>query len=387
MSEVSTNRRNNRQWVVFGPDWGRHPSTCQHLFTELLAVDSVIWVETVGLRPPKLTPRDLSRSWQKLMDYISGRRKRAAAAQSGLTVACPMTLPFPQSRLARQFNLWQIRRCVAKACHRLGFKDHTLVVTAPSHCDVAGRLGESLRIYYCPDNYALWPGMNAQLVQKMEAELTQRVDAVVAVSDHLAERFKASGKPVRVLTQGVNAAHFARSLPQQNSGRFEIVYFGMIDERLDLDLLVELSMRLPQVLIRMIGPVVIDVRRLRELTNVKLEPQVPFADLPASLVSANLFIMPFVVNELSKSCSPLKIKEYLACGRPVVAMAVPETQRLKAYVHVAEDRTSFIDAVVAAVNGSLPFDAQAVRLMIARERWADKAKEFIEFVEAQRRCS
>ncbi len=383
MSDVPTNCRNLHQWVVFGPDWGRHPSTCQHLFNELLGAHSVIWVETVGLRPPTLTLRDLSRSWQKLVDYISGRRNRTAATRPGLTVLCPLTLPFPQSRLARKFNQWQIRRSVTRACRRLGFKDHTLVVTAPSHCDVVGTLGEGMSIFYCPDNYALWPGMNAQIVRQMEEELTRRVDAIVAVSEQLAQRFKSSGKPLQVLTQGVNAAHFARSMPAQNAGHFEIVYFGMIDQRLDVDLLVQLAKRLPQARFRMIGPALIDTRRLRSLPNMKLEPQMPFADLPAALVSASLFIMPFVVNELSKSCSPLKIKEYLACGRPVVAMAVPETERLKAFVNVAFDHTSFVDAVVAAFEGRLPFDSQAVKEMIAREGWADKAQEFVKFVESR----
>jgi len=383
MSEPSTSHCQRHPFVVFGPDWGRHPSTSQHLFSELLDSNSVIWVETVGLRLPRLNLRDLRRSWQKLMDYWTGRRRHAASAQPSLMVVCPLTLPFTQYHWVRRFNLWQIQRSVARACQRLGFVQHTLVVTAPSHCDVVGRLGERLSIFYCPDNYALWPGMNAQQVLRMEQELTERVDAIVAVSDYLGERFKASGKPVLVLTQGVNAAHFARSLPPQNSGRFEVVYFGMIDARLDLDLLVDLAQRLPQVVIRMIGPVLVNPARLRELPNVRLEPQVPFAVLPTSLTTADLFILPFMLNELSKSCSPLKIKEYLACGRPVVATAVPEVERLAPYVHVARDRTSFVQAISAASEGRLSFDAEAVKSMISREGWDAKAQEFMRFVESQ----
>jgi glycosyltransferase involved in cell wall biosynthesis len=384
MSEAPTNHSQSHLFVVFGPDWGRHPSTSQHLFSELLKSNSVIWVETVGLRLPRLNLRDLRRSWQKLMDYVTGRRRRVASAQSGLTVVAPPTLPFTQFSWVRWFNLWQIRRAVARACQRLGFSQHTLVVTAPSHCDVVGKLGESLSLFYCPDNYALWPGMNAGHVQHMEQELTERVDAIVAVSEFLGDRFKHSGKPVEVLTQGVNAAHFARSLPAQNSGRFEIVYFGMIDERLDLDLLVDLAQRLPEASIRMIGPAIINPGRLRELPNVKLEPQMPFDALPAALTTASLFILPFKLNELSKSCSPLKMKEYLACGRPVVATAVPEAEKLAPLVHVARDRAAFVDAVVAAAEGRLPFDAEAVKLMIAKEGWDAKSQAFMQFVETQR---
>jgi len=79
MIAASTNHLRGRQFVVFGPDWGRHPSTSQHLFSELLDSNSVVWVETVGLRLPKLNLRDLRRSWQKIMDYCTGRRQSVAA--------------------------------------------------------------------------------------------------------------------------------------------------------------------------------------------------------------------------------------------------------------------------------------------------------------------
>lgn len=383
MSEAAASRHQGRPFVVFGPDWGRHPSTSQHLFNELLHSHPVVWVETVGLRLPRLNLRDLRRSWQKLADYVTGRRRRVGSVQPGLSVVCPMTLPFTQLEWVRRFNLWQTRRAVLGTCSKLGLSRHVLVVTAPSHCDVVGHLGECLSVYYCPDNYALWPGMNARQIQQMELDLTQRVDAIVAVSDYLGERLQVCGKPLMVLTQGVNAAHFARSLPPQNTSRFEIVYFGMIDERLDLDLIIDLAQRLPQALIRMIGPVVINASRLREQPNVSLEPPLPFSELPAALTTASLFILPFKLNELSKSCSPLKIKEYLACGRPVIATAVPEAQRLAQHVHVAADSAAFGDAVASAVEGTLSFDARAVREMIANEGWEAKAQEFVRFVEAR----
>lgn len=386
MSEAShlrPSQSQGRQWVVFGPDWGRHPSVSQHLFSELLEADTILWVETVGLRPPRWNPRDLWRCWQKIMDYCSGRRRRAAQVQSGLTVVCPMTLPFTQYQWVRRFNFRQIHRCVTRACMGLGFKDYTLVVTVPSQCDVVGRLGEQRSVYYCSDHYALWPGMNAGHVQRMEREMIAQVDALVVVSEHLGGRFKGCGKPVLVLTQGVNEAHFIRSLPSERDGRFEIVYFGMIDERLDMELLVELAQRLPEASIRMIGPVVIDPGRLREQSNVKLEPQLAFADLPSALISADLFILPFLLNELSMSCSPLKIKEYLACGRPVVTTAVPEALRLAPFVHVARDRASFCDAVAAAAAGRLAFDREAVKAMLSHEGWSAKAQEFTRFVETQ----
>lgn len=383
MSDESKTRHHSLadfQWVVFGPDWGRHPSSSQHLFSEFLGLSPVLWVETVGLRMPQWTMRDLRRSVQKIVDFVSGRRRCFAKVPHGLTVICPPTLPFTRFKLVRLLNIWLVRRSVEKAARRLHFNKHTLVITTPSQGDFVGRLGEERSIYYCADQYALWPGMNQKHIWQMEVMLTDRVDAIVAVSDLLAAQFQKSGKPVYTLNQGVNPVHFSRSQPQQSTGHFEIVYFGMIDERLDLDLIVEVARQLPQTVIRLIGPATVSLQKFAGVTNIHVEPAISYEDLPGSLKTANLFIIPFLLTELACSCSPLKIKEYLACARPVISTALPEAGRLSQFVHVAKDRSAFVEAVVAATEGKLSFDMPGTQRFIESETWRAKALEFGQFV-------
>lgn len=368
------------QWVVFGPDWGRHPSSSQHLFSKFLGFSSVLWVETVGLRMPQCTMRDLRRSVQKIVDFVSGRRRRFATVPHGLAVICPPTFPFTSFKFIRHLNIWLVRRSVKKATRRLGFNKHTLVVATPAQGDFVGKLGEERSIYYCADQYALWPGMNQQHIAQMERLLTDRVDAIVAVSDLLAAQFQQLGKPLYTLTQGVDAVHFSRSQPQRSTGRFEIVYFGMIDERLDLDLIVEIARQLPQAIIRLIGPATVSLQKFACAANIHVESPIPYEDLPESLNTSNLFIIPFVLNELACSCSPLKIKEYLACARPVISTALPEAERLSPYVHVAKDRKAFVEAVIAATEGKLSFDVLGTQRFIESETWEAKAVKFGQFV-------
>ncbi|MEQ1749208.1 MAG: glycosyltransferase [Prosthecobacter sp.] len=379
-SQSSHHHLAGHQWVVFGPDWARHPSVSQHLFSEFLGYSPVLWVETVGLRVPQWNRRDLWRSLQKIIDFVSGRRRRFAAAPLGLTVVCPMTLPFTRFKFIRQFNLWQVRRSVEKATRQLNFKNHTLVVTTPTQADFVSRLGETFSVYYCPDQYALWPGMNQEHVRRMEQILLSRVNAVVAVSDSLAAQLRLSGKPVHVLTQGVNPDHFSRSHPQKSSESFEIIYFGMIDERLDVGLIVEIATRLPQANIRLIGQVSISLHKLDGIQNVHLESAVSYQDLPETLRSANLFIIPFLLSDLSRSCSPLKIKEYLACERPVISTALPEAQKLSRFVHVTQDQEAFVEAVIEASKGKLSFDKLETAQFIDSETWGAKAIQFSQYV-------
>ena len=370
------------QWLVFGPDWGRHPSVSQHLFSQFLGKDPVLWVETVGLRVPRLSWQDVRRSFQKLMDFCSGRRRLQAHAVSGLNILSPATLPFTKFHLVRRFNLWQVQRSVSKAVRRLGFDHHTLVVTVPSQCDFVGQLQESASLYYCIDDYALWPGMNSDHVRSMETELIRRVDAVVVASHGLYDRLKSFGKPVHILSHGVDTQHFQDASRRAATSRsvFEIVYFGLIDERLDEALLCEIATAMPSARLRLIGPLTVPLPRLTSLANVIFEGPVDYRDLPSVVADAGLFILPFNLNALALSCSPIKIKEYLACGRPVVATALPEVRHLSDVVHVAEDRAAFLQLVQAAAEKRLAFDADKVAAYVSAESWRSKAHQFAALV-------
>jgi glycosyltransferase involved in cell wall biosynthesis len=360
------------QWVVFGPDWGRHPSVSQHLFSQFLGASSVLWVETVGLRAPALTWRDVFRSIQKITDFLTCRRARACPAP-GLTILSPPTLPFTRWRWVRRLNLWHVRRQVRATLKKLGFNQPKLVVTVPSQCDFVGQLGEVLSLYYCIDDYALWKGMNPKHVRQMEAELVQQVDAIVVPSDFLEQRMLPTGKPVLVLTHGVDLTHFRPAAPRPDGLPFEMVYFGMIDNRLDQDLLASLAQALPEARIRLIGPVTLSVTRLSGIPNIHLEGPVPYEKLPEAISSASVFLLPFVFDALSQSCSPIKIKEYLACGRPVVATAIPEVSQFEEFVMAVSSPEDFVQAVLSIRSSSPAPKETSARDLLVHDSWRCKA--------------
>lgn len=361
--------------IVFGPDWNRHPSTGQHLTRCFLDASKVIWVETVGLRKPALNFHDIRRSAQKIADFATGRRAKATPDHPNLRVLSPPTLPFTGSAIIRSFNRLSVARAVRRQAGSLGFVEPVLMVCAPSHASYIGHLGEAASIYLSMDDYALWPGMDAAYITRMESEAIRRVDAVVAVSDHLARRFASSGKPVKVIPQGVDLQHFA-SVPHRSSGGpLEVVFFGMLDDRLDQDLLVKAARTLPKAVFRLIGPAATDISQLRAMPNIRVEPPVKYTALPAAVSTADAFILPFVINDLTISCTPLKLKEYLACGRPVVSTALPESIAWQDFVHVAKDHADFAHLLTSVSRGDLKVDAAKVTARLANESWKAKATE------------
>ena len=254
-----------------------------------------------------------------------------------------------------------------------------LILTCPHQVDYIGLFGEICSLYFCMDDYALWPGMNFRQIEEMEREMLKKVDGVVAVSDDLAARLGNHGRPVKVISQGVDVTHFA--IPPLNLGKTksEIVYFGMIDSRVDQNLLLKVARAFPNVVIRLIGPIATETGLLREVNNIQIEPAVTYARLPASISTADVFILPFVENPLTNSCTPLKLKEYLATGRPVISTRNPNVEQWREHLEIASNHDQFIAQLHRALEEPMP-RVTSFRQLLQNETWDIKASQFFEFV-------
>lgn len=374
-----------RDFIVFGPDWDRHPSTIQHLTRCLLDASQVVWVETVGLRSPSFTWRDFRRSGQKLADFVTTRRELSRPDHPNLHILSPITLPFTQFKLVRDFNRRSVRRRLHGLNRAAKLANPALVLSCPHQVDYVGHLGESRSVYFGMDDYSLWLGMNARQVVKMEDEMLRRVDAVVTVSEHLARHLDRHGKPIRVITQGVDLAHFTLPPARHTGAALEIVYFGMIDDRLDQQLLLKIAHEFPDALLRLIGPQALEPQLLKQCRNIRIEPGVPYSRLPETIATADLFVLPFAVNPLTESCTPLKLKEYLATGRPVVSTMNPTVLQWGDHVKVATGHDQFIEYLRTALAAPLPAaDLDRLRQRLAGETWEGKAAQFVSFLDELR---
>ncbi len=246
-----------RTFVVFSDDWGRHPSSCQHLFRGIAALIDVIWVNTIGTRTPSLTPADLRRALGKLREWTS-KAEAGAEEQSGsegggvpVEVLRPVMTPFDRWRPFRRLNTRLLVRAVTEALAARGDEAPILVTTIPNAAGVVGQVGEAASLYYCVDEFSEWPGADREAMLEMERELLGRVDLVVATSQTLFEEKSARHARVRLLKHGVDWQSFRRppteapppslaALPRPVAG-----FTGLADARLDVRLLAEVADRLP----------------------------------------------------------------------------------------------------------------------------------------------
>lgn len=380
-----------RGFVVFGDDWGAHPSSVQHIFRRVARTHRTVWVNTLGLRPPRFDRADLQRVVKKLQRW--GAREASpppAAAPGGLDlhVVSPPMSPWAAHPFLRALNRMSVRAAVEAALRRLEMPAPIVVTTVPNGVDGAGLGGSQALVYYCVDDFTNWPGVDAALARSMEAELLDVAVGVIATSANLAAtRRPRRGKTV-VLPHGVDVSHFAKARdpstgvhPLIRRGRPLLGYIGLLDERMDVALIAEAARRRPYWDFVFVGPIdrSPDKRLLRD--NVRLLAPVPYEALPGVLAGFDVALLPYARNELTRSINPLKLREYLASGVPVVATSLPEVVRYVPEVEVADDVEGFVGAVERCLEG--PRDRRASRVaLLAGEDWDDRAREFLAAVDA-----
>jgi glycosyltransferase involved in cell wall biosynthesis len=243
------------------------------------------------------------------------------------------------------------------------------------------------------DEYSAFAGVPREALRRMEAELVRRADLVLTSSETLAEARRPLNPRTFYVSHGVDVAHFARALepgpaPAADAtglARPVLGFFGLIAEWIDLPLLGEIARRRPGWTLLLIGKATVDTSPLRRLPNVRLLGQRPYAALPDYCRAFDVGLIPFRVDELTVRANPLKLREYLAAGLPVVSSDLPEVRRYAELVRLADGPAGFIAAVEAALAERGEAAARARVEAMKHESWEARVEEISELIEATER--
>ena len=377
--------------LVFSDDWGRHPSSCQHLVSHLLPERRVVWVNTIGTRPPRLDLATVRRGFEKLRQWSGIRRTRSvsdgvndnpvANATGSPLVLNPKMWPSFRSHLGRALN----KRLVGKAVRRAlaGLPPPVVVTTLPVVADLVGAFPAARWVYYCVDEFGVWPGLDGRTLQKLEAELVPKVDVCVAVSQTLQRHLSKLGKESHLLTHGVDLARWTAPVPNDmplslagvpELPRPLVVFWGVIDRRMDVAFVRAVCDSLADGTVLFVGPQDDPDPALFTLPRVRTLPPVPFADLPSLAAAASVLVMPYADLPVTRAMQPLKLKEYLATGKPTVVRSLPSTGAWADCMDVATTPEAFAGAVRERLRTGLPPEQREARRRLDAEGWAAKAR-------------
>ncbi len=379
--------------LVFSDEWGRHPSSCQHLIQHLLPRRPVIWVNTIGTRSLRLNWNTVVRGWDKLRSWWglstnpdspeNGHPTNAAGPISAPRVLDPKMWPSFRSRFGRSLNRRLLLRALRPVVDALPVAP-IVVTTLPLVADLVGELRAARWVYYCVDDFSVWPGLDSRTLQQMEAELVPRMDTVIAVSETLQAHIAQLGPSAQLLTHGVDVAFWQAvpsDLPRSLAAleawpRPLVVYWGVVDRRLDVAFVAALAAAMTEGTILFVGPQDQPDPALLRLPRVRRLPPLPLSDLPALAYHAGALIAPYADGPVTRAIQPLKLKEYLATGKPVIARRLPATAAWADAADIVDTAAAFAQAVRQRLNAGVPQSQQHARRRLAAESWAAKAQQF-----------
>lgn len=361
--------------IVFGEDWGGLPSSTQHLIRHLLERDyRVLWVNSIGLRQPRLS--DLTRMAGKLHCALKPSPALAASGPRPQMLVNPLAPPVPTSRAGRWLARTLLTRQIRTAMKHLGMHRPVVWTSLPSAVTTLGSFGESGVVYYCCDDFGDLVGVDHGPVMAMERELAGRADAIFATTPLLAERFE-SGR-THLLPHGVDYALFQQPVAPAAEliGQTRPVagFYGSITHWLDADLLAAVARRLPDWDFHLIGKIACPVETLASLPNVRFLGPRRHQDLPAYVQHWQAALLPFRDTAQIRACNPLKLKEYLASGTPVVATRFPAANAYDGTVRLAEGADEFAAALLAC-RDDRPGDRAARQALVAQAGWDQRAAD------------
>ncbi|MDR7420626.1 MAG: glycosyltransferase [Armatimonadota bacterium] len=372
------------EWLVWlGDDWGYQMSSPQQLAKALAGRYRTLWINSVGMRRPRLTRRDLARAFTKLVRAPTLSRETSPE----VVVASVPLVPYHHRVSARALNRRIARATVARWRRNLGVWRPVVICALPTGLSIVDALEPRRLIYYCMDDFATLPGVDWPMIEALERDLLAAADRVVAASPWIAglPRFRARG--AAVLPHGVDYDHFARAQQPPSAEIARLVsslprpllgFSGFIDGRIDVELLRAVASREDWGLL-IVGEAAVDLGDLGRRRNVAMVGYRPYTVLPDYLAACDVLIAPYVRSQATAALQPLKIPEYLATGKPVVATALPALEDAADIVLLAQDEPGFLAAIERAA--ALPVAGRAERLARARaQSWQRRAEEFADLV-------
>jgi glycosyltransferase involved in cell wall biosynthesis len=401
-----------RNIVCLASNWFEHPTSKHHVMRILAEHNHVLWVNYHASRRPKLGGRDARIIARRLRQVCGGARRVSPT----LDVLSPLLVPMPDSWLARHVNGRVLARQIRAALRRTGRPQSPQVAARPTQLwlftpdvpELIGLLPAERVVYYCVDDFGAFAGFDPALVAELERRTIAASDVVVASSTKLYEQCRPQHGNTHLVLHGVDYEHFAAAadlspdaIPDdiKHLPRPVLGYFGLISDYVDLELLAQAARHRPDWSFVLIGEARCDLGCLRGLSNVHVLGGRAYEELPAYCRGFDVGLVPFRMNRLTRAVNPIKLREYLAAGLPVVSAPLPEVNRYAhrqaggpsdlsggscQAVYLAAGLDEFLVACAAALRAGSATDRHTRQTLVQSEGWRARVELLSEIVSSSR---
>ncbi len=347
----------------------------------------VVWMNSIGMRRPRLSLTDARRAFEKL-GHLARKPATATPASkapgfttpANLSVVAPIAIPLPGNTLAFHLNRALLSRQVRERMARAGIDKPLLWITVPSALPVVGTLDEHAVIYYCADDFGSLAGIDHKPILDMEKQLVARADLIIVVSDVLAAKFPPH-KTI-VVPHGVDFDVFTTPVPRAPdlpTGRKIAGFYGSLPHWVDPTLIARSAAELPDWLFVFVGGGQLFADGAAPANTLFLGAR-PHGDLPRYVQHWDVSLLPYRDCEPLRAGNPLKLREYLAAGTPIASVDFPALTPYRSLVSLADHPAHFSRAILDAANDSARNEAR--RDAVASSTWEARAADVAAALEA-----
>lgn len=290
------------------------------------------------------------------------------------------------------FEKKEIITQINQALSLLNFKNKILFLENPMAVGVIGKLGEEKFVFDAIDNWLYHPQMSPykNVIETNYKYIAARADLIYTVSSDLRDYFNSMNDCVYWLPNGVDSDRFKVGFAKEKREFPTFGYIGKIQERLDFELIEKALKKYKNHKFIIIGPIYAQYKVIEQLKlqyeNIEFVGDINYADLPESMQSFDIAILPHKVNQFTNSMNPIKVYEYLSAGKQVVSTSVAGIKGVSDYIYVSANHQEFLDNLQVAIDNYNKNDDIQVHVASSlsdSHSWEKKVQKIIEKIEEE----
>jgi hypothetical protein len=374
--------------ICFGSEKWQYPGLQQTIMRFLSQGNKIIYVNSLGTRKVSLRFSQFGYYLKQILRRFSNNNSKNKSATNNVIVCNPWIIPLVYSDTITKFNRILIRRQFAGLLPMLDFRRYILWLGTPTAAFLQDLFDPELLLYNPVDRYYAFPFVDREKLRYYEHEIVRRTDVNICTSDAIRNDLLPYNEHSFTVSHGVDFEHFNSALhndniPEdiKNIAKPIIGYFGGLSTRVNFRLISRIAEAYPQANIVLIGRKLTDLTELTKYNNVNIIDYKNFGELPLYLKEFTVCMIPYHVNELMEGVDPIKLREYLCTGKPVISVNLPEVRKFEKLVYIGLNEDDFVNKVGDALEEkSLSLIEE--RISVAKKSdWAFKIDEISEIIE------
>jgi glycosyltransferase involved in cell wall biosynthesis len=364
-----------------GEDWWYHNRghTDMQLMRRFASEGTVLYINSIVMQKLNLgsSRKFMQRLVRKTKSIFNGLKK----ADAGFWVYSPFSLPVQHISLMKPLNEILLKAQIKHINNKIGIKSPVVWVACPPACDLAIGMKKKKLVYQRTDRFEDFPDVDVELVKSFDRKLKTSADLTIYVNSTLFHEEASQCRKAVYLDHGVDFDKFAgpaksNSEPSDLSviPHPRIGFIGSIDDcNPDIDFLEKVTDILPDMSFVIIGKEQKDCSALKVRKNVWMLGQKQYELVPEYGKRLDVLLLPLKQSKWAQAVNPLKLKEYLAMGKPVVSTPFPELDKYLDVVYKAESLDAFSKLIKTALSEDNSVLKNKRKEKVCNSSWDSKA--------------